>query len=61
VAIAATPAVGPTFYLAREAAMWRIALISLVIAAGALSACEQDVQIAKLGAGDYEVVTLMAD
>lgn len=41
--------------------MWRIALISLVIAAGALSACGQDVQIAKPAAGDYEIVALVAD
>ena len=41
--------------------MWRIALMSLGILAIALSACEQEVQIAKPGSGDYEVVALMAD
>ena len=41
--------------------MWRIALMSLGILAIALSACDQDVQIAKPAAGDYEVVALVAD
>jgi hypothetical protein len=41
--------------------MWRIALMSLGILGIALSACEQEVQIAKPGSGDYEVVALMAD
>jgi hypothetical protein len=41
--------------------MWRIALTSLGILGIALSACEQEVQIAKPGSGDYEVVALMAD
>jgi hypothetical protein len=45
----------------REAVMWRIALMSLAVLAVALSACEQEVQIAKPGAGDYEVVALVAD
>jgi hypothetical protein len=41
--------------------MWRIALMSLGILGIALSACEQDVQIAKPATGDYEVVALVAD
>ena len=41
--------------------MWRIALMSLGVLAIALGACEQDVLIAKPGAGDYEVVALVAD
>ena len=41
--------------------MWRIALMSLGILGIVLSACEQEVQIAKPGSGDYEVVALMAD
>jgi hypothetical protein len=45
----------------REAIMWRIALMSLAVLAVALSACEQEVQLAKPGAGDYEVVALVAD
>ena len=41
--------------------MWRIALMSLAVLAVALSACEQEVQLAKPAAGDYEVVALVAD
>jgi hypothetical protein len=41
--------------------MWRMALMSLGILAIALSACDQEVQIAKPGSGDYEVVALVAD
>jgi hypothetical protein len=41
--------------------MWRIALMSLAVLAVAMSACEQEVQIVKPSAGDYEVVALMAD
>jgi hypothetical protein len=41
--------------------MWRIALMSLAVLAVALSACEQEAQIAKPSVGDYEVVALMAD
>jgi hypothetical protein len=41
--------------------MWRMALMSLGILGIALCACDQDVQIAKPGAGDYEVVALVAD
>ena len=41
--------------------MWRIALMSLAVLAVALSACEQEIQIAKPAAGDYEIVALMAD
>jgi hypothetical protein len=41
--------------------MWRMALMSLAVLAVALSACGQEVQIAKPSAGDYEVVALMAD
>jgi len=41
--------------------MWRIALMSLGILGIALSACEHEVQIAKPGSGDYEVVALVAD
>jgi hypothetical protein len=41
--------------------MWRIALMSLGILGIALSACEQEVQIAKPGSGDYEIVALVAD
>jgi hypothetical protein len=41
--------------------MWRIALMSLAVLAVALTACEQEVQLAKPGAGDYEVVALVAD
>lgn len=43
--------------------MWRTALMSLGILAIALSACEREVLIAKpsAGAGDYEVVALVAD
>jgi hypothetical protein len=41
--------------------MWRIALMSLAVLAVALTACEQELQIAKPSAGDYEVVALMAD
>jgi hypothetical protein len=44
-----------------EAVMWRIALMSLGILGIALSACEQEVQIAKPGSGDYEIVALVAD
>jgi hypothetical protein len=38
-----------------------MALMSLAVLAVALVACEQEVQIAKQSAGDYEVVALMAD
>ena len=41
--------------------MWRIALMSLAVMAVALTACEQEVQLAKPSAGDYEVVALVAD
>ena len=41
--------------------MWRMALMSLAVLTIALAACEQEVQIAKPLAGDYEVVALMAD
>jgi hypothetical protein len=41
--------------------MGRMALMSLAILAIALGACEQEVQIAKPGAGDYGIVALMAD
>jgi hypothetical protein len=41
--------------------MWRIALMSLAVLAVALSACGQEVQIAKPSAGDYEIVALLAD
>jgi hypothetical protein len=41
--------------------MWRIALMSLAVLAVALSACEQEIQIAKPTAGDYEIVALVAD
>jgi hypothetical protein len=41
--------------------MWRIALMSLAVLAVALSACEQEAQIAKPAAGDYEIVALVAD
>ena len=41
--------------------MFRIILMSLGILAVALSACDQEVLIAKPSAGDYEVVALMAD
>ena len=41
--------------------MWRMALMSLAVLAVVLSACEQETQIAKPSAGDYEVVALMAD
>jgi hypothetical protein len=51
----------PGVFQPTEAIMWRIALMSLGILAIALSACEQDVLIAKPGAGDYEVVALVAD
>jgi hypothetical protein len=44
-----------------EAIMWRIALMSLGILGIALSACDQDVQIATPGNGDYEIVALMAE
>jgi hypothetical protein len=45
----------------QEAIMCRIALMSVAILGIALSACKPDVQIAKPGAGDYEVVALVAD
>ena len=41
--------------------MWRIALMSLAVLAVALTSCEQEAQIAKPSAGDYEVVALVAD
>ena len=41
--------------------MGRMALMSLAILAIALSACERELQLAKPGAGDYEIVALMAD
>ena len=41
--------------------MWRMALMSLAVLAVALSACEQEVLLAKPSAGDYEVVALVAD
>ena len=41
--------------------MWRIAVMSLAVLAVALSACEQEVLLAKPSAGDYEVVALVAD
>jgi hypothetical protein len=41
--------------------MWRIAVMSLAVLAVALSACEQEVLVAKPSAGDYEVVALVAD
>ena len=41
--------------------MWRMALMSLGILGIALSACDQGVQIARPGTGDYEVVALAAD
>jgi hypothetical protein len=41
--------------------MWRIALMSLGILGIALSACEQEVLVAKPSAGDYEIVALVAD
>jgi hypothetical protein len=41
--------------------MWRVALMSLTVLAVALSACGQEVQIAKPSAGDYEIVALLAD
>jgi hypothetical protein len=44
-----------------EAGMWRMVLMSLGILGIAMSACDQDVQIAKPGNGDYEVVALVAD
>jgi len=44
-----------------EVPMWRIALMSLAVLGIALSACEQETQIAKPAAGDYEIVALVAD
>lgn len=41
--------------------MWRMLLISLGFMTIALTACEQEVLIAKPSAGDYEVVALTAD
>jgi hypothetical protein len=41
--------------------MWRIAVMSLAVLAVALSACEQEVLLAKPSAGDYDVVALVAD
>jgi hypothetical protein len=41
--------------------MFRIILMSLGILVVALSACDQQVLIAKPSAGDYEVVALVAD
>jgi hypothetical protein len=61
VTFAATPQANPAFFQSREAVMWRIALMSLGILGIALSACDQDVQIAKPVTGDYEVVALVAD
>ena len=57
----ATRGTSPAFVRAREAIMWRMALMSLGILGIALSACDQGVQIATPGAGDYEVVALVAD
>ena len=52
----ATPRGQPGVDQSREALMWRIALMSLAVLAVALSACDQETQIAKPDAGDYEVV-----
>jgi hypothetical protein len=40
--------------------MWRMVFMTLGLLAVALSACEQDVLVAKPSAGDYEVVALIA-
>ena len=55
------PAGQPGVDRVREVPMWRIALMSLAVLGIALSACEQETQIAKPAAGDYEVVALVAD
>jgi len=41
--------------------MWRIALMSLAVLAVALSACEQEIQIAKPAAGELRDRGLVAD
>ena len=41
--------------------MWRMALMTPGLLAVALSACEQEVLVAKPSAGDYEVVALVAE
>jgi hypothetical protein len=41
--------------------MWRMVLMTLGLLGVALSACEQEVLIAKPSAGDYEVVALVAE
>ncbi len=41
--------------------MWRKALMTLGLVAVALSACEQEVLVAKPSAGAYEIVALVAE
>jgi hypothetical protein len=41
--------------------MWRKIFMALAVLTLSLSACDQEVLIAKPSAGDYEVVALMAE
>ncbi len=41
--------------------MWRTFLVSLGFLTVALTACDQEVLIARPSAGDYEIVALIAD